>query len=228
MRDWVTNVETTHYIIGSVLGAHPYPMIVRDFQSVIGREARAQCLEKEGRLPDLLLACVGGGSNAMGLFYEFIPDEGVRMVGVEAGGLGIAEGQHAARFSGGRLGVLQGTKTYVLQDEHGQISGTHSVSAGLDYAAIGPEHSMLRDMKRAEYEFATDREAVDAALWLARMEGILPALESAHAVAYLRKHQGEMEPGQIVVLNLSGRGDKDVQQMEAWLQQHGDPRGEAE
>lgn len=217
MRDWVTNVRDTHYIIGSVLGSHPYPMIVRDFQSVIGREAREQCLAKEGCLPNLLLACVGGGSNAIGLFYDFIGDEGVAMIGVEAGGLGVATGEHAARFSGGRLGILQGTKTFVLQNQEGQISNTHSVSAGLDYAAIGPEHSLLRDMNRATYCSATDREAVAGALWLARLEGILPALESAHAIAYLRKNRGTFDRDQIIVVNMSGRGDKDVQQMEKWI-----------
>lgn len=228
MRDWVTNVRDTHYIIGSVLGAHPYPMIVRDFQSVIGREARRQCLEKEGRLPNLLVACVGGGSNAMGLFYDFIDDKDVGMVGVEAGGLGVDTDQHAARFSGGKLGILQGTKTFVLQDGEGQIRNTHSVSAGLDYAAVGPEHSLLREMKRAEYCSATDREAVDAALWLARKEGILPALESAHAIAYLYRRRGDFKDDEIVVVNLSGRGDKDVQQMAAWLEEHGEPEPEGE
>ncbi len=225
MRDWVTNVKETHYIIGSVLGAHPYPMIVRDFQSVIGREARRQCLKKEGHLPGLLVACVGGGSNAMGLFHAFIEDKNVDMIGVEAGGLGVRTGKHAARFSGGRLGVLQGTKTFVLQDREGQIKNTHSVSAGLDYAAVGPEHSLLRDLGRAQYSHVTDREAVESAEWLAQMEGVLPALESAHAVAYVRKHATEWDADRLVIVNLSGRGDKDVQQMVAWRAKHGGRKG---
>lgn len=228
MRDWVTNVGNTHYIIGSVLGAHPYPMMVRDFQSVIGKESREEAMAKEGRLPDILVACVGGGSNAMGLFYDFLDDEEVRLIGVEAGGTGIETGKHAARFSGGRLGVLQGTKTFVLQDEEGQIENTHSVSAGLDYAAIGPEHSMLREIGRAEYTYATDEEAVDATLWLARMEGILPALESAHALAYLRKCAGEIDSEEFVIVNLSGRGDKDVQQLVKWQQEHGGESSQGE
>lgn len=228
MRDWVTNVGNTHYIIGSVLGAHPYPMMVRDFQSVIGKESREEAMAKEGRLPDILVACVGGGSNAMGLFYDFLDDEEVRLIGVEAGGTGIETGKHAARFSGGRLGVLQGTKTFVLQDEEGQIENTHSVSAGLDYAAIGPEHSMLREIGRAEYTYATDEEAVDATLWLARMEGILPALESAHALAYLRKCAGEIGSEEFVIVNLSGRGDKDVQQLVKWQQEHGGESSQGE
>src|SRR6266436_5423976 len=214
MRDWVTNVRTTHYILGSVLGAHPYPMMVRDFQSVIGREARRQILEKEERLPDRLVACVGGGSNAIGLFHAFLNDKGVHMVGVEAGGEGIRAGKHAARFQkGGSLGVLQGTRTFVLQDDDGQIMLTHSVSAGLDYAAVGPEHSYLRDLKRIEYTYAMDDEALEAAKFCSRIEGIIPALESAHAVAYIMKHARKIGKDALVIVNLSGRGDKDVSQM---------------
>lgn len=216
MRDWVTNVRTTHYILGSALGSHPYPMIVRDFQSVIGREARRQILAKEGRLPTHVVACVGGGSNAIGIFHPFIKDKGVRLIGVEAGGEGIKPGRHAARFAGGKVGILQGTKTFVLQDPNGQIMLTHSVSAGLDYAAIGPEHSLLRDLGRAEYAHCTDREAMDGVNALCRMEGILPALESAHAIAWLLKHGRTLKKRDLVVVNVSGRGDKDVQQMEAW------------
>ncbi len=210
MRDWVTNVRTTHYILGSVLGSHPYPMMVRDFQSVIGVEARRQILEREERLPDLLVACVGGGSNAIGLFYPFLQDRNVRMVGVEAGGEGIRSGKHAARFQGGRLGVLQGTKTFLLADEEGQIELTHSVSAGLDYAAVGPEHSYLRDLGRVEYTYATDHEALNAFKILCETEGIIPALETAHAIAYLVKNAGKMKSDQVVIVNCSGRGDKDV------------------
>ncbi len=214
MRDWVTNVRTTHYILGSVLGAHPYPMMVRDFQSVIGREARRQVLEKEERLPDLLVACVGGGSNSIGLFYAFLGDEGVRMIGVEGGGRGIKPGDHAARFQkGGALGVLQGTRTFVLQDDDGQIMLTHSVSAGLDYAAVGPEHSYLRDLKRIEYTYATDNEALEAFQYCSRTEGIIPALEPAHAVAYVMKNARKMGQNAIVIINMSGRGDKDVTQV---------------
>jgi tryptophan synthase beta chain len=214
MRDWVTNVRTTHYILGSVLGAHPYPMMVRDFQAIIGREARRQILEKEERLPDKLVACVGGGSNAIGLFYAFLHDKDVRMVGVEAGGEGIRAGKHAARFQkGGSLGVLQGTRTFVLQDDDGQIMLTHSVSAGLDYAAVGPEHSYLRDLKRIEYTYATDDEALEAAQFCSRVEGIIPALESAHAVAYVMKNANKIGKNAITIVNLSGRGDKDVSQM---------------
>ena len=213
MRDWVTNVRTTHYILGSVLGAHPYPMMVRDFQSVIGREARRQILEKEERLPDLLVACVGGGSNSIGLFHAFLGDERVRMIGVEGGGRGIRPGEHAARFQkGGSLGVLQGTRTFVLQDDDGQIMLTHSVSAGLDYAAVGPEHSYLRDLKRIEYTYATDDEALEAFQFCSRVEGIIPALESAHAVAYVMKHARRLGQAAIVIVNMSGRGDKDVTQ----------------
>lgn len=216
MRDWVTNIDDTHYIIGSALGAHPYPMMVRDFQSVIGREARAQILQKEGRLPDLLVACVGGGSNAIGLFYPFLEDEGVRMTGVEAGGLGAGLGEHAARFNGGSLGVLQGTKTYVLQNGEGQISLTHSVSAGLDYAAVGPEHAWLKDLGRVDYTWIEDRAAVDALGELSRMEGILPALETAHGVAHALRVAPEMSRDEILIINCSGRGDKDVQQLVEW------------
>jgi tryptophan synthase beta chain len=210
MRDWVTNVRTTHYILGSVLGSHPYPMMVRDFQSVIGVETRRQILEHEGRLPDLLVACVGGGSNAIGLFHPFLKDRDVRMVGVEAGGEGIRSGKHAARFQGGRLGVLQGTKTFLLANEEGQIELTHSVSAGLDYAAVGPEHSYLRDLGRVEYTYATDDEALNAFRILSETEGIIPALETAHAIAYLIKNAPNMKREQIVIVNCSGRGDKDV------------------
>jgi tryptophan synthase beta chain len=215
MRDWVTNVRTTHYILGSVLGSHPYPMMVRDFQSVIGFEARAQILEREERLPNLLVACVGGGSNAIGLFHPFLQDRQVRMVGVEAGGEGIRSGKHAARFQGGRLGVLQGTKTFLLANEEGQIELTHSVSAGLDYAAVGPEHSYLRDLGRVEYTYATDDEALNAFKILSETEGIIPALETAHAIAYLVKNSAKMKRDQIVILNCSGRGDKDVDQAAA-------------
>jgi len=216
MRDWVTNVRNTHYIIGSALGAHPYPMMVRDFQSVIGREARAQCIRQSGRLPDWLIACVGGGSNAIGLFHPFLRDRKVSMMGVEAGGEGIKAGKHAARFAQGKLGILQGTKTFVLQDKHGQIMLTHSVSAGLDYAAVGPEHSLLRDMGRVEYGYATDQQAMDGVNTLCRLEGILPALETAHSIGYMLHHRKRFSKKQVVIINLSGRGDKDVQQMEAW------------
>ena len=212
MRDWVTNIRSTHYILGSVLGAHPYPMMVRDFQSVIGREARAQILKQEGRLPAALVACVGGGSNSIGLFHAFLEDKRVRMIGVEGGGRGIKPGDHAARFQkGGSLGVLQGTRTFVLQDDNGQIMLTHSVSAGLDYAAVGPEHSYLRDQKRIEYTYATDDEALEAFQFCSRVEGIIPALESAHAVACVMKNAKKLRG--IVIVNLSGRGDKDVMQV---------------
>ena len=213
LRDWTTNVRTTHYILGSVLGPHPYPMMIRDFQSVIGQEARQQILRSEGRLPDLLIACVGGGSNAIGLFYPFLSDKSVRMIGVEAGGRGIAPGQHAARFSGGSIGVLHGTMTYLLQDPSGQIETTHSVSAGLDYAAVGPEHSYYRDMKRIDYTYVTDEEALAAFKLLAETEGILPALESAHAIAHLVKVAPALSRDQLIIVNLSGRGDKDVYQL---------------
>ena len=210
LRDWVTNVADTYYLLGSVMGPHPYPVMVRDFQSVIGREARNQILEFEGRLPDLLIACVGGGSNSIGLFHEFIGDAGIRMIGVEAGGRGEALGEHAARFAGGSPGVLQGTRSYVLQDENGQISTTHSVSAGLDYSAIGPEHAYLHDIGRISYSKASDAEALEAFQLLARLEGIIPALESAHAIAEVREVAPSMTSEQIIVVNLSGRGDKDV------------------
>ena len=212
LRDWVTNVRTTSYILGSVLGPHPYPMMVRDFQSVIGREARQQIIEKEGRLPDLLVACVGGGSNSMGLFYEFVHAKGaesVRMMGVEAGGIGEELGQHAARFISGTLGVLHGDRTFVLQTDDGQIAPTHSISAGLDYAAIGPELSHLRDAGRVEFTHVSDDECLDAFSRLSKLEGIIPALESAHAVAQILKMKGKLP--ELVIVNLSGRGDKDVQ-----------------
>jgi len=212
MRDWVTNVRTTHYILGSALGSHPYPMIVRDFHRIIGEETRRQILEKEGRLPDELIACVGGGSNAIGFFHAFLGDKQVRMTGVEAGGDGITCGRHAARFQGGKLGVLQGTKTWLLADDDGQIELTHSVSAGLDYAAIGPEHSYYRDQGRIVYDFATDSEALAAFRMLAEVEGIIPALESAHAIAHVTKLAPALPASQILIANLSGRGDKDVQQ----------------
>ena len=217
MRDWVTNVRTTHYILGTVYGAHPYPLMVRNFQRVIGDEARRQILEKEKRLPDLLVACVGGGSNALGLFHAFVEDTGVAMVGVEAGGEGILPGKHAARFQGGSLGVLQGTRSYLLQDEFGQVQLTHSVSAGLDYAAVGPEHAWLRDQGRVEYTHATDAEALEAFVKLGRLEGIIPALESAHAIAETLKRAPGLRPDQLIVVNLSGRGDKDVAQVAAHL-----------
>jgi tryptophan synthase beta chain len=219
MRDWTTHVENTHYILGSVLGPHPYPMMVRDFQSVIGIEARQQILRLEGRLPDCLIACVGGGSNSIGLFYPFLADKSVRMIGVEAGGMGIAKGLHAARMATGKVGVLQGTETILLQDAHGQILPTHSISAGLDYPAIGPEHSYYRDAKRIEYSNVTDDAALSAFHFLAKTEGILPALESAHAIAYLTqiaspfKRDVDGAKEEIVIVNLSGRGDKDVDQV---------------
>jgi tryptophan synthase beta chain len=216
MRDWVTNVRTTHYLLGSVLGAHPYPTMVRDFQSIIGREAREQILAAEKRLPTHLFACVGGGSNAIGLFHAFLPDAGVKMVGIEAGGRGNALGEHAARlaaaqgYTGARPGVLQGTYTYVLQNSDGQIAATHSISAGLDYPAIGPEHAWLADQHRAQYSAVSDSAALDAARTLARIEGIIPALESAHAIAGLIERRAQFTPDDLVILNLSGRGDKDM------------------
>ncbi len=215
MRDWVTNVRTTHYILGTVYGAHPYPLMVRNFHRVIGDEARRQILEKESRLADLLVACVGGGSNAIGLFYAFLGDKEVQMVGVEAGGEGIEAGKHAARFQGGSLGVLQGTQSYLLQDDYGQIQLTHSVSAGLDYAAVGPEHAWLRDRDRVRYTYATDDKALEAFMKLARLEGIIPALESAHAIAEVIKIAPTLSRDKIVIANLSGRGDKDVSQAAA-------------
>jgi tryptophan synthase beta chain len=211
MRDWVANAETTYYLLGSVLGPHPYPLMVREFQSVIGQEARLQMLAAAGRLPDIAVACVGGGSNSMGLFDAFIDDAQVRLVGVEAGGRAIEPGQHAARFAGGHPGVLHGTRSLVLQDEHGNILPTHSVSAGLDYASIGPEHAWLAARGRTEYGWVDDREALDGFEWLARLEGILPALESAHAIAWVRRQLPSLAAGTIVLVNLSGRGDKDVE-----------------
>jgi tryptophan synthase beta chain len=217
MRDWVTNVRGTHYILGTAYGSHPYPMIVRNFHRIIGEEARRQILEREEKLPDLLIACVGGGSNAIGLFHAFLKDENVRMIGVEAGGEGIEPGKHAARFHGGTLGVLQGAKAYVLQNADGQIELTHSVSAGLDYAAVGPEHCYLNDLGRVVYTYATDIEALDAFKTLASVEGIIPALESAHAVAEAIKQAPRMSPDEVIVINLSGRGDKDVQEASKYL-----------
>ena len=218
MRDWVSHVRDTHYILGTAYGAHPYPVMVRNFQRIIGDEARKQILDKEERLPDLLIACVGGGSNAIGLFYPFLSDASVKMIGVEAGGTGIIPNQHAARFHGGSPGVLQGTRSYILQDEEGQIQLTHSVSAGLDYAAVGPEHASLHDQKRVEYTYATDDEALDAFQRLARLEGIIPALESSHAIAVAIKRARELNKDNLIVVNLSGRGDKDVAQAAKLLQ----------
>jgi tryptophan synthase beta chain len=210
MRDWVTNVRSTHYLLGSVLGAHPYPTMVRDFHKVIGREARAQILKAEGKLPAAIIACVGGGSNAIGIFHEFLKDKKVRLIGVEAGGRGVKLGEHAARFCGGSPGVLQGTYSYVLQDAAGQIATTHSVSAGLDYPSIGPEHAWLKDSGRAEYVPASDKEALEGCTLLARTEGIIPALESAHAVAEVAKRAPKMKKSEVVLVNISGRGDKDM------------------
>jgi tryptophan synthase beta chain len=217
MRDWVTHVGDTYYLLGSALGPHPYPLMVREFQSVIGREARAQMLEMTGRLPDAVVACVGGGSNAIGIFDAFVADPGVRLVGVEAGGERIVPGRHAARFAGGSAGILQGTRTFILQDDDGNIELTHSVSAGLDYAAVGPEHAWLRSIGRTEYVYASDDEAIEAFQTLARLEGILPALESAHAIAHAQVLARELGPKAIVLANLSGRGDKDVHTMEKQL-----------
>ena len=213
MRDWVTNVRGTHYILGSALGAHPYPMMVRDFHRVIGTETKAQLLEREGRLPDEMIACVGGGSNAIGFFFDFLDDADVRLIGVEAGGRGIKQGDHAARFEGGKLGVLQGSKTYLLQDDDGQIQLTHSISAGLDYAAIGPEHAHYRDTGRIGYAYACDDEVLEAFQLLSRLEGIIPALESTHAIVHGIKRAREMSKDELLVINLSGRGDKDVNQV---------------
>ena len=210
MREWVTNVDHTHYIIGTVAGPHPYPMIVRDFQSVIGEETRAQCLDTLGRLPDTLVACVGGGSNALGLFYPFIRDESVRLVGVEAGGYGIASGQHAAPLSAGVPGVLHGNRTYLMEDEDGQIIATHSVSAGLDYPGVGPEHAFLKDAQRAEYVAVTDDDALAAFHHVTRKEGIIPALETSHALAWILEHAPKLPKDHVIVVNLSGRGDKDI------------------
>jgi len=216
-RDWVTNVRTTHYVIGSAAGAHPYPMLVRDFQSVIGREARAQVLEKEGRLPDVVVACVGGGSNAIGIFHPFVDDAGVRLTGVEAAGHGLTPGHHAATLVAGSLGVLHGARSYLLQDERGQVLDTHSVSAGLDYPGVGPEHSWLKDTGRAEYVACTDAEALEGFQLLCRTEGIIPALESAHAVSHAARVAAELPREAIVIVNLSGRGDKDVEQVQQIL-----------
>jgi tryptophan synthase beta chain len=212
MRDWVTNVRNTHYIIGSVVGPHPYPMLVRDFQSVIGREARAQILEREGRLPDIVIACVGGGSNAMGIFYPFVNDLEVKLIGVEAAGEGIETGRHCAPLSAGTPGVFQGSASYLIQDEDGQVAPSHSISAGLDYPGVGPEHSYLKEMERARYVAVTDRQALDALRWLAENEGIIAALESAHAFAYLEtlQAQGQLTSETVVIINCSGRGDKDM------------------
>ena len=221
MRDWVARPDDTHYLLGSALGPHPYPLMVREFQSVIGREARRQCLAQVGRLPDAVIACVGGGSNAIGTFDAFIDDADVVLIGVEAGGEAIRSGRHAARFAGGAAGVLQGTRTYVLQDEHGNIEATHSVSAGLDYAAVGPEHAFLQETGRAEYPYATDAEALDAFQQLARLEGIIPALESAHAIAYVLKSARRFGPDTVLLVNVSGRGDKDVQTVEQILTEAG-------
>jgi tryptophan synthase beta chain len=212
LRDWTATVETTHYILGSALGSHPFPMMVRDFHRVIGVEARGQILAAEGRLPNLLVACVGGGSNAIGLFHPFLEDEEVRMIGVEAGGEGIVPGRHAARFQGGKLGVLQGTKTWLLANEDGQIELTHSVSAGLDYAAIGPEHAYLKELGRVEYTYATDDEALAGFKELSETEGLIPALESSHAIAYVSKVAPNLPASDVIIANLSGRGDKDVDQ----------------
>ena len=220
LRDWVTNIDSTYYLLGSALGPHPYPLMVRDFQSVIGREAREQILEKTGRLPDLLVACVGGGSNAIGLFHPFLQDENVRMIGVEAGGKGNVLGEHAARFNaagGGKIGVLQGTKSYILQDERGQIALTHSISAGLDYASIGPEHAFLHDAGRAEYVSASDAEALQAFQTLSQTEGIIPALETSHGIAHALKIAPEMSANEVMIVNISGRGDKDVNQVQEML-----------
>ena len=219
MRDWVANVRGTHYILGSALGSHPYPMMVRDFHRVIGQELREQILAREGRLPDEMVACVGGGSNAIGCFYEFLTDKSVKLIGVEAGGRGIRRGEHAARFEGGKLGILQGSKTYILQNPDGQIELTHSVSAGLDYAAIGPEHAYYRDTGRIEFAYATDDEVLEAFQLCSRHEGIIPALESSHAIVHGLKRAKALGKDKIVVVNLSGRGDKDVQTVQRLLEQ---------
>jgi tryptophan synthase beta chain len=210
MRDWVTNVRTSYYLLGSALGAHPYPTMVRDFQSVIGREARAQILKAEGKLPTAIIACVGGGSNAIGIFHEFLKDKKVKLIGVEAGGRGLGLGEHAARFAGGTPGVLQGTYSYLLQDESGQVATTHSVSAGLDYPSVGPEHAALHDSGRAEYVYATDQEALEGLKLLSQQEGIIPALESAHAVVEAAKRAPKMKKSEVIIINVSGRGDKDI------------------
>jgi len=217
MRDWVTNVRDTHYILGTAYGPHPFPMMVRDFHRVIGMEAKEQILAREGRLPDELVACVGGGSNAIGLFFEFLEEPGVKMTGVEAGGHGIRKGEHAARFAGGRLGVLQGCQTYLLQDGEGQIEATHSVSAGLDYAAVGPEHAFYRERGRIDFAYATDEEVLETFQLCSRMEGIIPALESTHALVHGLKRAKALSKDKVIIVNLSGRGDKDVQQVAAKL-----------
>ncbi len=220
LRDWVTNVDSTYYLLGSALGPHPYPLMVRDFQTVIGKEARQQILEKTGGLPDCLVACVGGGSNSIGLFHPFLQDENVRMIGVEAGGKGNNLGEHAARFNkagGGKIGVLQGTKSYLLQDEHGQIALTHSISAGLDYASVGPEHAFLQSIGRVEYASANDAEALAAFQTLSQTEGIIPALETSHGIAHAVKIASQMSPSKIMIVNLSGRGDKDVNQVQEMI-----------
>lgn len=219
MRDWVTNIRTTHYIIGSALGSHPYPLMVREFQSVIGREARKQILKKENRLPSAVIACVGGGSNAIGIFHPFIKDEGVRLIGVEAGGISNQDNMHAARFLQNKVGILQGTKTYVLQNNDGQIALTHSISAGMDYAAVGPEHSLLRDLGRVEYPSVRDEEAVNGFDMLSKWEGILPALETSHAISWMINNANSFNKDDIVILNVSGRGDKDVEQVTKWKEQ---------
>lgn len=213
IRDWISNIETTHYVIGSVLGPHPYPTIVRNFQTIIGKEAKRQILDREKRLPDYLIACVGGGSNSIGLFHKFLNNPKIKMVGIEAGGLGIKSGKHAARFFGGREGILHGTKSFVLQDSDGQIRETHSISAGLDYPSVGPEHSYLYKSKRVQYVSVTDQEALSAFKLLSKKEGIIPALESAHAIAYVLKLSKRIPENRIIIINLSGRGDKDLQEM---------------
>lgn len=217
MRDWVTHVRSTHYILGSALGAHPYPMMVRDFHRVIGQETKEQILAREGRLPDEMVACVGGGSNAIGFFFDFLADRSVRLIGVEAGGRGIRRGEHAARFEGGKLGVLQGSKTYILQDPDGQIELTHSVSAGLDYAAIGPEHAYYRDQGRIDYAYACDDEVLETFQLVSRLEGIIPALESTHALVHGLRRARELTKDRVIIINLSGRGDKDVNQVARML-----------
>ena len=219
LRDWVTNVKDTFYIIGSVAGPHPYPMIVRDFQSIIGKEARKQILNMESKLPDLLVACVGGGSNAIGLFHPFLNDKNVKMVGVEAGGTGINTGLHAASITAGSVGVLHGSKTYILQDQYGQVKETHSVSAGLDYPGVGPEHSFLKDTKRVTYTSINDRQAVKALRYFSEREGIIAALETSHALAYALTSASKMKKNEIIIVNLSGRGDKDLQSVNEFLQQ---------
>ena len=222
MRDWVATVKDSYYVLGSALGPHPYPTLVRDFQKIIGIEARQQITDAIGRLPDELVACVGGGSNAIGLFYPFLEDKQVKMTGVEAGGVGKGEGEHAARFQGGKPGVLQGTKTYLLQDKHGNITPTHSISAGLDYPGVGPEHAFLHDSLRAQYTSVTDQEALNAAILLSRLEGILPALESAHALAYAIKKAPDLAKEKVMLIGLSGRGDKDIETLASFLEEYHD------